>query len=149
VPIGPDLPLVAFVVEEVPGLFRLLSTAADSKLEKRARALLARLVGESRKAGVRVVLIAQRADANIIGGYERGQASHTISFRVDTLSALAMLHADADKSIAAEHSTARPGIALLSAPGDPLRRFRAPLTTYRQYCAEVPAAAATGDQSAP
>jgi S-DNA-T family DNA segregation ATPase FtsK/SpoIIIE len=143
VPIGPDTPLMVFVAEEVPGLMRVLSTA-NRDLEKRARALLARLVGESRKAGIRVLLIAQRADANIIGGYERGQASHTISFRVDNHAALAMLHADADKAIAAEHATARDGVALLSAPGDPLRRFRAPLTTYADYCREV----ATDDQSA-
>jgi hypothetical protein len=43
----------------------------------------------------------------------------------------------ADKSIAAEHATARPGVALLSAPGVSLRRFCAPLTTYRQHHGEV------------
>jgi energy-coupling factor transporter ATP-binding protein EcfA2 len=146
-PITSACPLLVVVGEEIPGLFRVLGVA-NRDLEKRARALLARLVGEGRKAGIRVLLVAQRADANIIGGYERGQASHTISFRVDSLSALSMLHADADKAIAAEHSTAPPGVALLSAPGDPLRRFRAPLTDYRTYCAEVSAAPATDGQSA-
>ena len=48
-----------------------------------------------------------------------------------------MLHADADKAIAAEHATAQHGIALLSTPGVPLRRFRAPLTTYAEYCEEI------------
>jgi DNA segregation ATPase FtsK/SpoIIIE-like protein len=116
-PITPACPLLVVVGEEIPGLFRVLGVA-NRDLEKRARALLARLVGEGRKAGIRVLLVAQRADANIIGGYERGQASHTISFRVDSMSALSMLHADADKAIAAEHSTAPPGVALLSASGD-------------------------------
>jgi len=136
VPITVDCSLILAVIEEFPGLVRLLSTSTGG-VEKRARALLARLFGESRMAGMRLLLIAQRADANIIGGFERDQCSHAISFRVGSLSALSMLHSDADKSIAAEHATARPGVALLSALGVPLLRFRAPLTSYRQYHAEV------------
>jgi S-DNA-T family DNA segregation ATPase FtsK/SpoIIIE len=108
---------------------------------------LGRLFGEARKAAMRLLLISQRADATIIGGFERDQASHVISFRVGGLSALQMLHQDADKAIAAEHATARPGVALMSAPGVPLMRFRAPHTTYADYYAEVTAAAAD-DQSA-
>jgi hypothetical protein len=145
VQISSSCPLIVLVLEEVPGLMRLLGIH-NKDLEKRARALLSRLLGESRKAGMRIVLIAQRADANIIGGYERGQASHTISFRVDTLAALQMLHSDADKAIAAAHATSPAGIALLSAPGVPLRRFRAPLTTYAAYCAEI--APVTGQEAA-
>ena len=147
IPINPELPLILMVIEEFPGLIRLLSTA-DAKLEKRARALLGRLFGESRKAGMRLLVISQRADANLVGGFERDQCSHGISFRVGGLSALQMLHPDTDKGIAAEHATARPGVALLTAPGVPLRRFRAPLTTYQQYCAEVIAAAATDGKRA-
>lgn len=145
VPITPACPLLLAVVEELPGLMRVLDTAGNG-LEKAARGHLDRIVGEGRKAGIRALLIAQRADAKILGGYARGQASHTISFRVDTLAALAMLHADVDKLTAAEHATAPPGVALLSAPGVPLLRFRAPLTTYPVYCAEV--AAGYGQQAA-
>lgn len=136
VQITTDRPLILMVIEEFPGLVRLLATT-NKELEKTARSMLARLFGESRKAGMRLLLIAQRADANLIGGFERDQCSHAISFRVGSLSALSMLHADADKAVFAEHSTAQPGIALLSAPGDPLRRFRAPLTDYATYYAEV------------
>lgn len=147
IPIYPKTPLMIVVIEELPGLLRVLGVS-NKDTEERSRGLLARLLGEGRKAGIRVVLVAQRADANIIGGYERGQASHTISFRVDSLAALQMLHADADKAIAAQHATAQPGVSLMSAPGVPLLRFRAPHTTYADYYAEVTAAAATDDQSA-
>lgn len=146
-PINAATPLIVVVIEEVPGLFRVLGQT-NKDLEKRARMLIARLLGEGRKAGIRALLIAQRADANIIGGYERGQASHTVSFRVDSMAALQMLHSDVDKGIAAEHSTARPGVALLSAPGVPLRRFRTPPLSYATYVAEVAHGAAQGQAAA-
>ena len=131
-----DVPLIIGVIEELPGVLRLLDTMKTKTDDpgKRVRALLGRLLGEGRKAGIRMLLIAQRADANIIGGYERGQASHKISFRVDTMDAIRMLHPDAGPEIAAEHATALPGVALLSAPGVPLTRFGAPLTSYADYC---------------
>ena len=47
--------------------------------------------------------------------------------------------------IAAEHATAEPGIGLLSAPGVPLLRFRAPHVTYGEYYSAV---ASAEDQSA-
>ena len=77
VPITPDCPLIVAVFEEFPGLVRLLAMT-NKDLEKRARLLLGRLFGEARKAGIRLVLIAQRADANVIGGFERDQCSHGI-----------------------------------------------------------------------
>lgn len=133
VDLGPaGCPLLLAVIEEYPGLLRLLD-ATDPKIGKHARALMARLFGEGRKAGVRVALLAQRAEANIIGAYERGQASHRISFRVDTPEALKMLHPDVPADAVAEHATAPPGVALLSSPGRPLLRLRAPHTPYAEY----------------
>lgn len=138
VAIGPAVPLVVVVLEEFPGMLRLLRTK-DKALEARARNAAGRLLAEGRKAGMRVLIVAQRADADIIGGYERGQASHTISFRVDSMAALRMLHADVAPELAAAHATAPPGVALLSAPGAPLTRFRAPLTSFDAYCDAVEA----------
>lgn len=43
------------------------------------------MLAEGRKAGILCVLIAQRADASILGAYESGQASHRISFRAMAL----------------------------------------------------------------
>jgi hypothetical protein len=140
VPITVSTPLLWFQIEELPGLWRLLEEAGDRKLLARARGLLARLLGESRKAGFRITLYAQRAEANIIGGYEREQASHTLSYRVGSAASLKMLHPDIEAAVAEAHATARPGVALLSAPGVPLVRLRAPYTTYAAYCADVTSA---------
>ncbi|MDN5917379.1 MAG: hypothetical protein L0I76_20155 [Pseudonocardia sp.] len=129
-------PVTVVVVEELPGLLRWLD-AADKTLAKRARTALARLLAEGRKAGFRVLLVTQRADAAIVGAYERSQASHRLSFRVDTADGLKMLHPDIDMDTAAEHSSAGPGIALLSAPGASLTRLRAPHMTYADYVRTV------------
>lgn len=141
VALGEDAPVVVAVVEELPGLLRVLDQHSR-EAGQRGRALLGRLLGEGRKAGVRCLLITQRADSKIIGGYERGQASHTVSFRIDSASGLGMLHSGVTADQAAAHATAAPGVALLSAPGIPLTRFRAPRTTYAAYVAAVAGGAA-------
>lgn len=136
VQLGPDCPITLVIVEEFAGLLRLLDST-DKRLGIRARTALARLQAEGRKAGIRVMLIVQRADAAIIGAYERGQASHRISFRVDTRAAVDMLHPGVEAEIADEHATAPAGVALLTAPGRPLLRFRAPHLDYAAYCQRV------------
>lgn len=127
------------VLEEYPGLLRYLD-AADPKIGKRVRALVARLLAEGRKAGLRVILVAQRAEASVIGGTERGQCSTRISFRVDNVDAVRLLHPDADPETAAAHASAVPGVALLSVPGRPLTRVRGPwIGSYAEYVARVAA----------
>lgn len=139
--LGTDTPAMIVVIEEWPGAMRWLDSC-DPKLTKRAKAAVARLLSEGRKAGVRVVLVVQRADAAIIGAFERGQAGHRLSFRLDGLDGVKMLHPDATAELAAQHSAAPPGVALLSAPGRPLSRLRVPHVDYATYCATVAAAAA-------
>lgn len=136
--LGPHLPILLMVVEEYPGLLRLLE-AVDRKLAARARLALARLLAEGRKAGVRCLLIVQRAEAAVIGSYERGQASHRLSYRVDTAATIEMLHPGVPSDVAVEHATAPAGVALLTAPGQPLTRLRAPLCDYAEYCRRVAA----------
>ncbi|GAA1106800.1 FtsK/SpoIIIE domain-containing protein [Pseudonocardia alni] len=131
-----DTPVVLAVVEELPGLLRVLDQHGKEP-GQRGRTMLGRLLGEGRKAGIRCLLVTQRADAKIIGGYERGQASHTLSFRIDSASGLSMLHSGVTADQAAAHATAAPGVALLSAPGVPLSRLRAPRTTFAGYVAAV------------
>lgn len=132
--LGPELPVIVRVLEEYPGLPRILDSA-DPKLGKTFRALVGRLFAEGRKGGIRLVLISQRADATIIGGFERGQASHTMSYRVDSADAVRMLHPDVTPDLVAEHASAPAGVALLSRPGNPLTRLRAPYLTYASYIA--------------
>lgn len=138
VDIGAQVPLIVAVLEEYPGLLRVLD-GTDRGLGRLARAAVARLLSEGAKAGVRVVLVAQRAEASVIGGFERGQASHRLSFRVDTADAVKMLHPDVPAEVIAAHAVAPDGVALLTAPGMPLRRLRAPMTTYGEYLAAVQA----------
>lgn len=86
---------------------------------------------------MRCLLITQRAEAAVLGAYERGQSSHRLSFRVDTAATIEMLHPGVPADVAIEHATARAGVALLTAPGQPLTRLRAPLCDYGRYCALV------------
>ncbi|MEU6699865.1 FtsK/SpoIIIE domain-containing protein [Pseudonocardia sp. NPDC046786] len=127
------------VFEEYPGLLRYLD-AADIKIGKRVRAYVARLLAEGRKAGIRVILVAQRAEASVIGSTERGQCSTRVSFRVDNIDAVRLLHPDADPDTAAAHASAVPGVALVSSPGRPLTRVRSPwIGGYSEYVRRVAA----------
>lgn len=144
VELGPDRPCVLVVLEEFPGLLRALD-AADVKLGKRVRALVARLLAEGRKAGVRVLLLAQRAEAATIGAFERAMCDLRVSFRTDNRSAVELLHPGTDSDTADAHTTALPGVALISRPGHPLSRFRAPwLGSYAAYSAAVRAGRGDG-----
>jgi DNA segregation ATPase FtsK/SpoIIIE-like protein len=49
--ITPATPLILCVIEETPGLYRVLG-GVDPKLEKRVRTAIARLLAEGRKAGI-------------------------------------------------------------------------------------------------
>lgn len=138
VELGEHCPLLLVVLEEYPGVLRLADTAGKD-IGRQVRALVARLLSEGRKAGIRCVLVAQRADASVIGGFERSQASHRLSFRVDSRDALAMLHSDVSPDQVAEHVTAAAGVALLTAPGVPLTRIRGPYLSYADYCNAVTA----------
>jgi S-DNA-T family DNA segregation ATPase FtsK/SpoIIIE len=143
--LGPELPVIVCVLEEYPGLLRILDSASK-ELGKTFRALVGRLFAEGRKGGIRLVVISQRADATIIGGFERGQASHTMSYRVDSADAVRMLHPDVTADLVAEHASAPAGVALLSRPGNLLTRLRAPYLTYASYIAY---SAAVRDQEPP
>jgi len=124
-PVTGDDPLTIVVLEEWPGVLRALD-GADPKSAKRVRLLVSRLLAEGHKAGYRVWMIAQRAEAAIVGAAERAQASYRISFRVDNAATVELLHPEVDEATAVVHTTAAPGIGLLSAPGRPLTRFRGP-----------------------
>jgi hypothetical protein len=141
VDLGADMPVIVCVLEEYPGLLRAVDVA-DRALGKRVRAAVARLLSEGRKAGIRVWIVAQRADAAVLGAFERGQASHRISYRVDSMDAVRMLHQDATADVVAEHTTTLPGIALATIPGSPLLRLRSPYVDYAAYCDAVTGASA-------
>lgn len=126
---SPDLPLLVVVMEEYPGLLRALDAikTRESNPGAEVRSMVARLLAEGAKAGVRVMLIAQRAEAAVVGAFERSQCSLRISFRVDNRASVELLHPGADPETADAHTTAPAGVALVSTPGRPLLRVRGPL----------------------
>ena len=136
--VGPGLPLLLVVLEEYAGLLRV-ADVTDKRLGQKVRALVARLLSEGRKAGVRVLLIVQRADAAVVDGLVRAQCSVRVSFSVDNGEAVRMLHPAAES--VADVLAAPPGIGLLTMPGAPLTRFRAGLLDYARYVELVEATA--------
>lgn len=125
---GPSRPLITVILEEYTGLLRAADDGTANRRSARVAEIhrrVARLVSEGRKAALRVVLVANRADATLVGGFERGQSSLRLSFRVDSADAIGMLH-PSGRPEADHHATAPPGLALLSAPGVPLARIRTP-----------------------
>jgi hypothetical protein len=102
------------------------------------RALTSRLLAEGAKVGIRVVILAQRAEAAVLGAFERAMCSLRISFRCDNRAAVELLHAGAEPAVADAHTAALPGIGLMSMPGRPLTRFRAPfIGGYAEFAAAV------------
>jgi S-DNA-T family DNA segregation ATPase FtsK/SpoIIIE len=140
-PVSPAVPLVLVVLEELAGLYRA-ADAASKDQGKRLRALIGRLLAEGAKAGFRVLLLVQRAEAAIVGGFDRANCSTRISFRTDNRAGVELLHPGTDPVIADQHTTAAPGIALVSTPGRPLSRMRAPwFGDYSAYVRAVKVAA--------
>jgi len=128
--------VIVVVLEEYPGLVSVLAAhdkATKTGLEGRVRLGVRRLVQEGAKAGVRVVMLAQRFDAAVVGGAERSNLGTRLSMRVDNGDAVRMLHPAATPVQVAELAAAEPGRGLVDTPGQPTRWFKADLTGYSQY----------------
>jgi S-DNA-T family DNA segregation ATPase FtsK/SpoIIIE len=131
-------PLVVVVLEEYPGLLSVLNShdqglkPAD-RLENQVRLGIRRLIQEGAKAGIRVVMCAQRFDASIVGGAERSNIATRITFRVDNADAVRMLHPAATPDQINELGAAEPGRGLIDMPGQPARWFKADWCDYGQY----------------
>lgn len=93
----PDMPLLVCVLEEYPALLKS-AEAHDAGAKPAERIMptikqsVSRLVMEGAKAGIRVVLIAQRMDAKVVDGDVRGQFGTRVTFAVDNSDAIKMLH---------------------------------------------------------
>ena len=142
----PADPYELVVVEELPGLIRA-ARAEDAlhkgekgrtPVEARIKAAYGRLLAEGAKVGFRLLIVMQRADADIIGGFERGQCTLRLSFSVADPSAVKMLHASASDELAHAHTVAAAARALVSGPGIPVAGLRAPeMGAYADFRANV------------
>lgn len=130
-PISDEYPRTLIVLEEYVSLIRALEIA-DKKLCTRVRGLIARILLEGRKVRMSVLTVAQRPDANYLGGLERAQHGLRIAFRLDTAEGLKMTIPEAVDQ-AAEHAAAPAGVALVAMPGRPLTRLQAPYVSYADY----------------
>jgi S-DNA-T family DNA segregation ATPase FtsK/SpoIIIE len=139
-----ELPLVVVVMEEYPGLIAaaedddaFFARRVSGRLAPAIRRNVARLVRESAKVGFRVVTIAQRADAAVLGGNDRSNYASRITLRVDNLDAVRMLHPHCSTELAAEVSAFPAGVGLLQSPAHPLRRVKFPRFSYAEYLEAV------------
>lgn len=142
----PAVPLLVVCLEEYPGL--LAQAEADDAAEGRRPAdrvaprikrSVRRLIQEGAKVGIRVILIAQRMDASIIGGAERSNLGLRITMRVDNADAVRMLHEGADAPTIDAALNSSQGLGIVQDPLRGLRRFRGDLATYEQYASYVQA----------
>lgn len=146
VEISDECPLIVCVLEEWPGLVTTAGQSSDRKLKTRLLGPFFRLLAEGAKAGIRVVLVAQRADADIIGGYQRGQLDVRMTFRMDNGDGVRMLHPAVTPERVQEHVTAVPGECLLTRGGTLLERLRTPYCRSEEYWSRViPPAADNGN----
>lgn len=133
-----DFGALFFVLEEYPGLVAALGSA-DAPLKPAERRLpvvkagVQRLIQEGAKAGVRVLLLAQRMDASIVGGSERSNIGTRISLRVDNRDAVTMLHPDADKETVERIRGFAPGYAYVERPAEAPQIVRFDAVDYGEY----------------
>lgn len=126
------LPLMVIVLEELPAIVRSLDSfdkvsgakPAD-RLAGRARLAIERLLSEAAKVGFRVVALAQRPDADVIGGYSRAQMPTRVALRMSAAEDFRMALSDVTPELAEQAMNSPAGVGLIRTPGtDPLRRFR-------------------------
>ncbi len=112
---------------------RDIDAAQDRKrgerLELTARAAVGRLVAEGAKAGVRVLLLAERADAEFNDGASRSNYAARVSFRVDNADAVRMLYEQATPEQIEEITTLPQGDGVCSVPGSHLEFFKGDYVT--------------------
>ncbi len=139
-----DEPLLLVVLEEFPGL--LAAAAADDAAEgrkpaeraaPRIKAGVRRLIQEGAKVGIRVLMLAQRMEADTVGGAERSNLGLRVTLREDNADSVRMLHPDVNPAWVALVHDAPAGHGLIEMPGMPLRLWKSDFLGYGDYCDRV------------
>lgn len=92
-------PVIVVVLEEYAALMAQ-ALIEDKKAHAEIKRLVGRLFAEGAKAGIRVVMILQRAEAAIIDGSTRSNAMQRITLGVDNGDSVRMLHEGLDPETA-------------------------------------------------
>lgn len=137
-----DFPLLVVLLEEWPGTLAALASAdvasgakAAARVESRIRAAVQRLALEGAKVGVRLWIVAQRADASLLTGVLRSQLTQRLSFAQDD-DGLRMLHEGITPEDISAAQRFLPGQAFAEMAGVlPRTQYRADSITYAQLVA--------------
>lgn len=133
----PDMPVILVILEEFPALLKAAVTA-DKKIAATISMNYSRLLAEGAKAGIRLVLIIQRADASIIGGAERSNIGIRLSLRVDNGDAVRMLHDSPDPTVVERITGVQPGIAYIQSPTVGTAWIKVPwVGSYREWAPQI------------
>lgn len=121
------LPLILLVLEEFPGIIEgaqdydaTSGAKAADRIAPRITSLVRQIAAQSAKAGVRMLLLAQRAEASIVGGNARSNFAVKMTLRVDEPESVRMLHPNATPEECAQVEGFMPGQGFFDQPG--LRR---------------------------
>ena len=137
---SPVVPVVWVVLEEYPGLLSA-AKALDAergvkpgeRLAPRLERAVGRLVKEGAKVGLCVLVIAQRMSADALATDDRANLAVRCSLRVDNADAVTMLHDGIPRAGLEAVRQFKPGVGIIEAPGEPLRRVRMHHTDYATY----------------
>lgn len=137
-----SFPLIVCVLEEYPGTVARLKAADTGKkpgerLLPRWQALVASLMAEGAKAGVRLILIAQRPDAEIIGGAARENMPVRIAFKQSSAEAYRMMYPDIAPAEVERAKMQPPGVGIFESPRLARRIFKGPFVDYADYVRHV------------
>lgn len=149
-------PLLIIVFEEFPGVLRSLKLAEAGvkpaeRVSDRLKAIYGRLLMESAKVNIRTVTVAQRADAEFLGGAERAQIACRITFKVDNQDAVKMFHDGVSGHEWETLRNAAPGVGIIEQIGQPRTIFRAfniGFPEYRDAAGPMPELVTIADDSA-
>lgn len=127
----PDEPLLLLVLEEFAGMLEFLKRVdalegrkPAERYEARAASLVAAIIAQHAKAGIRLVLLTQRAEAAIVGGTARSNMAVRMTLRHDNADAIRMLHENVTPDELDQVSRFAPGIAFFESPVHPRELMR-------------------------
>ena len=139
---SPSFPLIVCVLEEYPGTVARLKAADAGKkpadrLLPRWQALVASLMAEGAKAGIRLILIAQRPDAEIVGGAARENMPVRVAFKQSSGEAYRMMYPDIEPPEIERVKVQPPGVGLFESPRLSRRIFKGAYIEYSDYVRHV------------
>lgn len=127
----PEEPLMVLVLEEFAGMLDFLKRvdAAQGRkpaerYETRATGLIGSIIAQHAKAGIRVILLTQRAEAAILGGTARSNLAVRMTLRHDNSDAVRMLHERIGEEELRQVERFAPGVAFFESPNHPREIMR-------------------------